>query len=54
MFKYLFAWKHILTPLACEHYRTEEDKGFYVLRQTFRCWYVFGIRVFYYSTLKHE
>jgi len=51
VFSDMFDFEHILTPFAVEHMKRRFVQGTF---QTYRIFYVFGIRVAFYATTKFE
>lgn len=48
IFRDLFDVEHILTPIAIEHIRLISQQ------RTYKILYVFGLRIVYWSTVKHD
>jgi hypothetical protein len=48
IFRDMFEFSHILTPIAVEHFRLSSQK------RSFKILYIFGIRIAYWSTVKHD
>lgn len=52
---HLIDFSRILTPVCCEHVERRKSTGsIYVEYSRYRIWYVFGVRVVMYSTVRHE
>jgi hypothetical protein len=41
-------------PLSCMHYCIKKDNGIYTEKERYRVWYLFGVRIVYYSTATHD